>query len=252
MELILLTIDNQPIFLEQALKYLESAGKLELVVEEIVRQHAIERELQSQAELQIDADAIEQAVIDFRFNSELTDRETFQAWLAEEGLNYSAFRQQIATYLKLKKLKTQIATPNLQEYFIDRKLFLDRVVLSRLVVEDRNLAEELRIQILEEGANFEQLVREYSVADDRIVNGMMGAVSRGSLPDNLRAAVDSAEPGELIELIEINDLWYLVRLEQVLPATFDEQLQQQLEDELFDRWLESKIQEIDVKLQVKF
>jgi parvulin-like peptidyl-prolyl isomerase len=81
---------------------------------------------------------------------------------------------------------------------------------------------------------------------------MMGAVSRGSLPDNLRAAVDSAEPGEFIGPIEINDLWYLVRLEQVLPATFDEQLQQQLEDELFDRWLESKIQEIDVKLQVKF
>ena len=42
-------------------------------------------------------------------------------------------------------------------------------MLSRLVVEEQALAEELYSQILEDGARFEQLVQEYSVTEDRVV-----------------------------------------------------------------------------------
>jgi parvulin-like peptidyl-prolyl isomerase len=247
-----LTVDNQPIFLELALKYLDSAGVLETVIREIIRQHVIKQELQSPNRLDLNSEAIEQAVIDFRLDSHLVDSESFQVWLADEGLTYSGFRQKIAAQIQLKNLKNQLTSQQINEYFIDRQLFLDRVVLSRLVVENRDLAEELKTQILEEGANFEQIIREYSVAEDSIVNGMMGAISRGSLPDNFRAMVDSANPGDLLGPIEIDDLWYVVRLEQFLPATLDEQLQEELQDELFEQWLEAKIQEIDVNLQVEF
>jgi parvulin-like peptidyl-prolyl isomerase len=57
-------------------------------------------------------------------------------------------------------------------------------------VNEQELAEELASQI-EEGASFDQLAREYSIADDRVLNGMMGPVSRGALPDILRASVDA-------------------------------------------------------------
>jgi parvulin-like peptidyl-prolyl isomerase len=247
--IVFLTINNQPVSLALALKYLESAGKLEIVIDEIIRQHVIHQESQLQ---DANDNAIEQAVIDFRLNYQLVDGESFQVWLADAGLTYSVFRQKIAADIRLQQLKKQVTHQNLQEYFIDRQLFLDRVVLSRLVVENRNLAEELKTQILEEGANFEQIVREYSVAEDNILNGMMGAISRGSLPDNFRAMVDSANPGELLGPLEIDDLWYLVRLERFLPATLDEDLQQESENELFEQWLEAQIQEFDVRLQVEF
>lgn len=84
------------------------------------------------------------------------------------GIDSTTFRQQIAFNLKLEKLKATVTQPNIQEYFIERKLFLERVVLSRLVVEDRALAEELRSQLVEDGASFEQLAQEYSVAEDRV------------------------------------------------------------------------------------
>lgn len=116
-------------------------------------------------------------------------------WLTSEGIDSASFGGQIAFNLKLEKLKATVTEPNLQEYFIERKLILDRVVLSRLVVEERSLALELKSQIVEDGARFEQLAQEYSVAEDRIFNGMMGAVSRGTMPDALRSAVDLAKPG---------------------------------------------------------
>ncbi|GAA6614718.1 peptidylprolyl isomerase [Scytonema sp. NUACC26] len=247
-----LTADDRPISLGQALRYLEAAGKLEPVIWEIMRQHVLEKELQTLEDIDISSDLIEQVVIDFRLNNQLTDSASFQQWLAQEGLDYSTFRREIAFSLKLERLKAQVTEPNIQEYFIERKIFLDRVVLSRLVVEEQALAEELKSQILEDGARFEELVREYSVADDRIFNGMMGAIRKGTLPDVLRAAINLANPGELIEPVEVEGLWYLVRVETLLDATLDEQLKQELENELFEQWLEEKIQDMNVKLQVQF
>lgn len=247
-----LTVDGQQITLEQALKYLETSGTLKNVIWEIIRQYAIEEELKTLENIDINPEIVDQLVLDFRLENDLTEYEIFQAWLAEQGLDYAKFRVQIASSLKLEELKHQVTTLNIQEYFIERKIFLDQVVLSRLVVEEQTLAEELKSQILEDNARFEELVQEYSVAEDKIFNGMMGAMSRGTLPDVIRAVVDVAKPGELLGPLEIDGLWYLVRVEKFLEASLDEHLKQQLEDELFEKWLEDKIQNIDVKLQVKF
>ncbi len=247
-----LTVDGQQITLEQALKYLETSDKLENVIWEIIRQYIIEEELKTLKNIDINPEIVDQLVLDFRLKNDLIEYEIFQAWLAEQGLDYTKFRVQIASSLKLEELKHQVTTLNIQEYFIERKIFLDQVVLSRLVVEEQALAEELKSQILEDDARFEELVQEYSVAEDKIFNGMMGAMSRGTLPDVIRAAVDVAKIGELLGPLEIEGLWYLVRVEKFLETSLDEQLKQQLEDELFEKWLEDKIQNIDVKLQVKF
>lgn len=247
-----LTADEQPITLGQALRYLESSGKLEAVLWEIIRQHILEQEIQANNDIDINSDLIEQVIIEFRLNNQLTDSESFQQWLAQEGLDYSTFRKQIVYNLKLENLKAQVTESNIQEYFIERKLFLDQVVLSRLVVEEESLAEELKSQIVEDGAIFEQLVQRYSIAEDQLFNGMMGLISKGTLPDVIRAEIANANPGDLIGPIEVEKLWYLVRVEKLLPASLDEQLRQQLESELFEQWLEEKIKNINIQLQVKF
>lgn len=247
-----LLVDNQPISLGQALKYLKSAGKLEFLLWEIMRQHVLEQELQALGENEISADLIEQMVIDFRLERQLTNAEIFKQWLTSEGLDYASFRKKVAFNLKVEKLKHRVTQPNVQEYFIENKIHLDQVVLSRLVVAEQALAEELQSQILEDGVKFEQLVQEYSIATDRISNGMMGPVSRGAMPDTVRASIDLSNTGDLLKPLEIEGLWYLFRVEKFLPAVLDEKTKQELEDELFEQWLEDKIQNIDAKLQVDF
>ncbi|HEY9632535.1 MAG TPA: peptidylprolyl isomerase [Coleofasciculaceae cyanobacterium] len=245
-----LSVDDQPISLKQALQYLQAGGKLQSFIGDILRQHVIEQELQNREDLDVSPLLTEQAVIDFRLNNQLSDPKVFADWLASNGNDYSSFLASITFGFKLEKLKVQVTEPKLQEYFIERKLFLDRVVLSRIIVAQAELAEELTSQI-EEGVNFEQLVREYSIAEDKIVNGMMGPVSRGTLPDVLRAAVDSASPGELIGPLELEGHWVLFRFEQFLPASIeDRQLKQALQNELFEQWLAQKIQNMNVKIQV--
>ncbi|MBD1889926.1 peptidylprolyl isomerase [Coleofasciculus sp. FACHB-SPT9] len=244
-----LLVNDQSISLEQALKYLQFSGKITSFIGEILRQYVIEQQLQA-LDIDISLAAIEQAVIDFRLQRNLADPKSFQEWLVRNGINYETFHDQVKSGFQLTKLKTQIAEPKLQEYFIERKLFLDRVVLSRLVVAQQELAEELYSQI-EEGASFEQLAQEYSLTDDRIVNGMMGPVSRGTLPDQIRAAIDTASPGRLLEPLKLEERWALFRVEKFLPASLeDNQLKEALQNELFEQWLAQKIQTLTVKLQI--
>lgn len=246
-----MTIADQPITLGQAFRYLQANRKLDAFIGEIVRQFVIEQAINTQDDLKVNSAVIEQAVIDFRLQQQLTDPKRFQEWLSSNGLSYEAFHHQVASGFKLKKLKEDIAAARLQEYFIERKIYLDRVVISRIIVADKELAEELKSQIDEGTAKFEQLAREYSMTDDRVMNGMVGPVSRGTMPDMLRSAIDLASPGEVIGPLGMEDRWGLFRVEELLPASVDDpQIRQTLQDELFEQWLAEKMQTLPIKLQV--
>ncbi|HEY9893003.1 MAG TPA: peptidyl-prolyl cis-trans isomerase [Candidatus Sericytochromatia bacterium] len=245
-----LAVDEQPISLAQALQYLQASGKLTSFIGDILRQYVIEQELQNREDLEISPALTEQAVIDFRLQRQLTDPKVFAEWLASTGKDYTTFHKEVTFSFKQELLKTIVTEPKLQEHFIERKLFLDRVVLSRISVSDRELAEELATQV-EEGASFDQLANEYSLSDDRIVNGMMGPISRGTLPDPVRAAIDVASPGAVIGPLELEGSWVLFRVGQILPASLEDiQLRQALQNELFEQWVAQKIQKMTVKLQV--
>lgn len=245
-----ISIDDQPITIGQAFRYLQMNRKLDGFIGEIVRQFVIEQEIQANDTLQISLAAVEQAVVDFRLQQQLTDPQRFQEWLGANGLTYEAFHNQISYGFKLRQLKEDVAAPRLQEYFIERKMNLDRVVLSRIIVDNEEIAEELKSQI-SEGSRFEQLAREYSLTDDRIMNGMVGPVNRGSMPDILRSAIDLAKPGDVIGPLGMEGRWGLFRVEEFLNASVDDpQVKQGLQDELFEQWLAEKIQGLPIRIQI--
>jgi parvulin-like peptidyl-prolyl isomerase len=245
-----LIVNDNSLSIGQAVKYLQVSGKLGQFIGDILRQYVIEQEISNREDITISSALTEQAIIDFRLKNQLTDPKNFQDWLKNNGTDYDTFHSTVASGFKVEKLKAVLTESKLQEYFIERKIYLDRVVVSRIIVDNRELAEELQTQI-EEGASFEQLAREYSLADDRVVNGMMGPVSRGTMPDTLRAAIDVANPGQVVGPIELEQRYGLFRVEQFLPASLeDTQLKQALQNELFEKWLAEKIQKLTVKLQV--
>ena len=247
-----LTVDEQPIDIGEVVKYLRASGKLGQFIREILRQRVIEQEIKAkETEIELNSAVVEQAVIDFRLKNQLTEPQKFQEWLKKNSTDYTAFHESVSFGFKLDKLKVLLTEGKISEYFIERKIFLDRVVLSRIIVDTRELAQELQIQI-QEGAKFEQLAREYSLTDDRVVNGMMGPVSRGTMPDLLRAAVDIANAGDLLGPIQLEERYSLFRVEEFLPATLeDAQFKKALQNELFEKWVADKIQKLTVKLEVK-
>ncbi|MBD1910098.1 MULTISPECIES: peptidylprolyl isomerase [unclassified Leptolyngbya] len=246
-----ITVDGQDtISLAQAFRYLQRTGELDSVISSIMKQYLLEREFRQRTDLAIAPTEIEQQVLNFRQQNQLTDSFQYREWLQSQGLNEEQLHEQIAMELRLYKFREWLASTQLQEYFIERKLFLDQVVLSRIVVTEQELADELYLQ-LKDGASFENLAREYSITEDRLFNGMFGTLSRGNLPDDLRAAIDTAMPGTVLTPIPVEDNWYIFRLEHVLPANLDDpNIRQGLQNELLERWLVDQLQHLDVDIQV--
>jgi parvulin-like peptidyl-prolyl isomerase len=243
---------QQQISLAQAVQYLQAAGKLDETVGEILRQYVLEQTLQSRSDLQVADAEVEEAIAQFRQQANLTDPIEFEIWLAAQGVDLQVLQTQTQRELQLRHLRDRVAEPHLPQYFIERKLDLDQVVLSRLAVGDCELAEELYQQLLE-GASFEALAQDYSQTGDRLFNGMLGLLSRGSLPDTLRAAVDAATPGDVLKplFIEQESLWCLFRLDRVLPATLDHpEVLETLRNELFDQWIMRQLDGMDVEMLV--
>lgn len=247
-----LTINQQTISLSQAIGYLKASGKFGLFLSEILRQYLLTHELDELESIDIALEELEQTILNFRLENQLLDQNKFQDWLVKNGISYADFRQGITNDLKLDKLKAKISEPKIEEYFKTQKQFFDRVVLSRIILNDKTLAQKLNEELSADPRKFETLAREYSITDDRLVNGMMGPVSRGTLPDILKNPVEFSPVGEIIGPLEIDGNYGLFRVEQFLDASLDDpKLKQELQNQLFEQWLQEKLQSLEIKLEVK-
>lgn len=244
-------INSTEIFLNQAIQYLKSSGHLGDFLTQIVRQHLLTSELEDLKEIQVSAAKIEQALLNFRIQNQLIEQDKFQLWLTESGLTYEGLRQGIERDLRLDHLRDQIASPKLQDYFQQQKPSLDQVVLSRIIVDDLSRAEALQQQLDQNPMSFGMFAQEHSLTSDSVVNGMMGAVSQSSLPDVLKPLIDSAQPGSTVGPVPLEDRYGLFRVETFIEAKLEGDLEQEIKTQLFEQWLQEKMQSLDIQLLVK-
>lgn len=245
-----LTIDDQPISLRQAISYLRTTGDLSRTIQIILRQHLVEQQLESRAGLEIDPLRIEQAIINFRLKNGLIEPESFEEWLQTQRLSYRDFRKQLLTGMKLTQLKAEVTASKVEEYFKENKTRLDQVVLSRIVVSDQNLAEELTRQLIDDHRPFETLAREHSIGSERLVNGMMGLVMMGQLPEPIREAIEGATIGDLIGPVEVEGRYHLLRVEQWQPASLEGPLRQEIQEQMFEQWVQEHLKTKAIKLHL--
>lgn len=246
-----LKVNDEAISISRALDYLKAAGGYHQMMTAILRQYLLEKELEQRSDIEFTSLQVDQALMDFRVQNDLVDAKNFQNWMNVNGVEYEQFRKNIEFGFKVEKLRTEVTEPKLEEYFEEQKPGLDRVLLSRMILDNKELAEQLKEKILGDRSQFEPLVREYSITDDRAANGMMGAVPKGQMPNILRTAIDLAHPGELVGPLEIEGRYCLFRIEKFLPASLEDgSIKQDLKNQLFEEWLQEKLKNLDIRLEV--
>ncbi len=243
-----LAINGQTLSLATVLQSLQRSGRLLPLLREIVEQHVLLAELQHRNDLEVSRAAIDQAVVDFRVQSNLTDPAQFQQWLASQGMDYSAFQSRVLFSAKLEKLVEHIAAPQLESYFEQHRPLLAQVDLSCIITADRDLAVSLHAQLVNGEIHLEGIFQRYALADREQVNVLRGLIRRGKLAPELRAAVDTATAGELVGPIAVDNRWCLFQVGARMPAVLDGDLKQELQRQLFQQWLVAKIQPLTVQL----
>ena len=241
-------INDEPISQDQVLEYLESAGKLEEFLEEVLSQHAIALEFRARPELLPAVEVAEQLMADFRTSRDLDDPAVFESWLQSNGSTLDALEKTLQRQWSMQQLVQHISQPKLYEYFIRRKPQLDQIWLSSIIVQTEMLASELYEQI-KEGTPFEQLAQHHSLTNQEN-GGKLPPLARESLPDDLRVEVEAARPRDLIGPLQLEGGWCLFRLEKIVPAALEGETQNQLQIELFQQWLTDQVAAMTVKMEV--
>ena len=239
-----IAIEDKILSWQEALAYLQLFGKLKPLVQELVSEYIIVQEIKNQTNLEVSGFELEQAIIDLRLQQKLTDSDQFQKWMQREGLDYSTFQQRILLGLKVKKLKKVIAEPKLPEYFQQQKESLEQVDLYCLITEDKSLVQELKNRLINREITFERAAKEY----DSKVKFTSGIVRRNWLPKEIQDRLKTIQKGELVGPFEIKNDWGILQVQRFLPAELNQQLQQQLEEQIFRHWLAEKINSLSVKL----
>jgi PPIC-type PPIASE domain len=126
-------------------------------------------------------------------------------------------------------------------HFLARKGQLDRAIFSAIQVDHPGMAQEIYLRIKDRRQSFDKLARLYSQGTAATLGGVTGPVEIDRLHPHIAYHLIGLEPGELSPLFQIDNFYVFIRLEQRLPARFDEEMKGQLMTELFEQWLQTEV-----------
>ncbi|MEB3294496.1 MAG: hypothetical protein VKJ24_15170 [Synechococcales bacterium] len=245
----LLQIGDQALSLGQILQYYQLSGKLLPWIRDIVEQHILFQELQRRSELSLSAAEVEQIILNFRVNQNLTDATAFQSWLQQQGMTYELFQARLIFSQQLAKLKTQITEAELQPTCETQKPLLDQVEVLGAVVSDRSLAEQLKSEV-HHAYPLDRVAQDYAQRQPEQVTFLHRTFRYGQLPTEVRDTLRSAQPGWLLDPLELEGKWCVLRIERQTEAVLDEAMQQILRNQIFQQWLNQQVQNLTVNLTV--
>ena len=166
-------------------------------------------------------------------------------FLAQHNWQQQDFNYHLARDESLQKFAKQRFGTALEELFLASKEQRDSVVYSLIRVRDPGLARELWIRLEEAEMTFNEAASAYGEGPEAIHNGVMGPVSIGSLqPALLGEMLRNLRPGQLMPPHILGEWHLLLRLEQLTPARFDQQMINQLLDEQLNKFLQQRVQSI--------
>lgn len=172
----------------------------------------------------------------------LTTPEALQAHLISQGLSEPDLHWQAELPLRIQRHAETHFGPQAESHFLGRRPELDRLTYSVLRVEEESLANELYLRLVEEEADFGELVARFGREPERANLGRVGPLPVNQVDPRLMDLLSSSQVGQLLGPLSIDTCWLVVRLESFQPASFDEEAtRQRMNRELFDAWVEEEV-----------
>lgn len=182
----------------------------------------------------------------FYHKYQINSDEDRAAWLERNKCTLAQFEHSVLRTIKLDRFKQSTFGGKVDSYFLQRKSQLDRAVYSLLRVKNQYLAQELFFRIQDQEATFAELVKQYSGGQEAEVGGMVGPHELSVPHPALAQKLLSLQPGQLAPPVQIADWFVIVRLEKYLPAQLDTVMRVRLIDEMYEQWLQAKLNQLSI------
>ena len=157
----------------------------------------------------------------------------------QEDLRYFASKGE-----RLNRFQQRVFNDEVEQHFLSRKLAHDQVTYSLIRVRDGDLAFELHQRLLEGEADFATLASRYSEGAERTSGGRCGPVPFDQAHETVVEKLRGCQEGELLEPFFLVDIWLILRLDRWEGARLDAAMRVTLLEELFERWLERRVNQL--------
>jgi peptidyl-prolyl cis-trans isomerase SurA len=198
--------------------------------------------------VQVDDETLTRAVASFADQNRLT-LEQFRQTLAEDGVSYAEFREQIRREMIMSRLQRNLVSrriaisdkdiddllnsPYYQQLLSDEfrvghiLLTFDEDASDSVVQAARTRAAEI-VAELRDGADFRQMAIANSAASTALEGGDLGWRKAGELPSLFAEQVLELKPGDTADPIETSGGIHIVQLLEVRGASTQSELQSRL------------------------
>lgn len=172
----------------------------------------------------------------------LEDSQQLEKWLNRNYLNSSQLQERIERVVKIEKFKQQTWESQLESYFLQRKRQLDKIMYSLIRTKNAGTAQELYFRINDDGKDFAHIAREFSEGAEANTGGLIGPVELNVPHPQIAQVLATAQPGKVLPPMRVGEWVVILRLEKYLSAQLDQNMKRRLLDELFEQWLQEKLQ----------
>ena len=238
--------------LRELLHTLKLQGRLWPLVAEALADKVIATAARQEG-LRVRAEELQRAADAFRLRHGLSKAADTRRWLAANRLSQADLEEGLQRALLRDKLAERVTAGRVEKWFAENRGRFDRARLRHLVVDGEGVAQELLQRVQEDGADFADLARRYSLdAASRAAGGSLGVVLRQRLAADVAAAVFAAGKGAVVGPFQTAAGHVLVQVEEVLLGQLDGATAAAIRQELFRDWLARQIQngQVEVKLEV--
>lgn len=225
----------------RVVEFLKQEIKLKAVYRQILCREIVYREAEERG-LVVTPEEIQTEADQFRYQHKLESASQTYDWLEDQLITTDDWEIGIQARLLSRKLAEYLFEEQVKTYFAQNKVKYEQAILYQIVVSHQPLAQELFYQITEDEISFFEAAHLYDLDDRRrLACGFAGQLSRWQLNPDVAARVFSAHPHEVIGVIKSEVGYELLMVEEFIAAELTSDIHQQILDQLFQEWLESKL-----------
>jgi len=191
----------------------------------------------------LDAEALQSAVQTYRKRNNLLSPQQLQDHLRRQHWSQPdlQWHASLTERVRLTSLKRHQAKAEL--HYLTRKEQFDQVTYSQLTVPNRFLAQELFLRLNEKEATFAELATQLRKSGTEKGQGRFGPMAIANVSPTIAKPLRSCSPGTLLEPLQVQNNWLIVRLEQFQPTQFDAAMEQRMCIELFQQEVDRRVDE---------
>jgi parvulin-like peptidyl-prolyl isomerase len=249
---------------EQAIKRQYEQGYLSQLIRRAVLQPRAE-----EFDVEVTDDEVGSRIDEIK--NDFPSESAFAEALKEQGLDETQLEQLVADSLLEEELRAEVtaeaapAEAELREFYEANEADFQQTHAQHILVDDRNLADTVRAQIVaapkgQQQKVFEQLAKRHSTDDSNSGNGGdLGFSSPGDFVPTFEAALEKLEPGEVSEPVKTQFGWHVIRLieSRLLPFSeaspqIAEQLAAENEQRVWTDWVSAAYEDAEVKVNPRY